>query len=57
MKKVFLLLVLMSFSSALLADLDDFADYLEFSKCKQTINLKLTFTKENYGYHQKSCFR
>ena len=40
MKKVFLLLALMSFSSVLLADLDDFADYLEFSKCKQTINLK-----------------
>ena len=40
MKKVFLLLILMSFSSTLLADLDDFADYLEFSKCKQTINLK-----------------
>jgi len=44
MKKVFLLLVLMSFSSALLADLDDFADYLEFSKCKQTINLSAVLT-------------
>jgi hypothetical protein len=44
MKKIFLLLVLMSFSSALLADLDDFADYLEFSKCKQTINLSAVLT-------------
>ena len=40
MKKVFLLLILLLSSSALMAEHDKFADYLEFSKCKQTITLK-----------------